>query len=167
MFTKKTILKARNFVPILLWGMMVFGSTQAFGEEWTAAQKEVLSAIDSLWEKRMQADLKGLEAMIHEDAIIWRPINAIPVEKIYIIGHDRKWLSYDPAKPVTYEIDPYEIQIFGDIANVFYSYKWKGKDGERFSGHNRALVTFKKQNCKWLIISGLYTSCKKLPKCLH
>ncbi len=165
MFTKRIVLKARIFVPIILWGMMFFWSAQAFGEEWTAAQKEVLSAIDALWEKRKQADLNGIEASIHEDAIRWRPDSAVPVEKDVIMRHDRRWLSYDPAKPVTYEIEPYAVQIFGDIANVLYSYKWEGK--ERFSGHNRALVILKNQNGRWLIISALSTSCGKLPKCLN
>ena len=166
MFTKEALFKARVSITIILCGIIVFWSIQALGEEWTETQKEVLSAIDALWEKRKQADLKGLETMIHDDAIMWRPDNAFPAEKEMIISHDSRWLSYDPARPVTSEIVPYAVQIFGDIANVLYSYKWEGKDKKRFSGHSQALVTFKKQNGRWLIISALSSSCEKLPKCL-
>ena len=67
-------------------------------------------------------------------------------------------------RPVTYELIPYAIQIFGDIANVSYSYKWKAES--KYSGSGRTLNSLKKQNGKWLIISSISASCEKLPLCL-
>ena len=163
MFTKRTILKARNFVPIILWGMMVFWSTQAFGEEWTAAQKEVWNVIEERWIGLKEGDLKALEAGIHNEALSWRFTKEAPLKKnLTMLGYER-WVSY--ARPATYEIKPYAVQIFGDdIANVFYSYKWEAKN--EYSGHTRVLMTLKKENGKWLIISALSSSCEKLTNCL-
>ena len=81
MFTKRTILKARNFVPIILWGIMVFLSTQAFGEEWTAAQKEVWNVIEERWIGLKEGDLKALEAGIHNEALSWRFTKEAPLKK--------------------------------------------------------------------------------------
>jgi len=67
-------------------------------------------------------------------------------------------------RPETYQIEPFAIQIFGDIANVFYSIKWKSK-GE-FSQHGRMLESLKKQNGKWLLTSSKGASCKYLPACI-
>ncbi len=110
----KVALKTRIFISIFLCGILVFWSFQASGEQWTEAQKEVLRAIEARWEKLMKADLKGLEASIHDDSIMWRPKFGSPVEKDISINHDKRWMSYDPARPVSYEIDPYSIQIFAE-----------------------------------------------------
>ena len=72
------------------------------------------------------------------------------------------WIQY--AIPVTYQLKPYSIQIFGDIANVIYAAKWKAK--EKFSGNFHTLVSFKKENGKWLSVSWMASSCEKESKCL-
>ena len=162
MFTKKAILKARISIPIILWGIMVLWSVQAFGEEWTDEQKEVWNVIEDRWIRIKEGDLKALEAGIHDEALSWENSKEVPLDKNLSVMSYARWVNY--ARPVTYEIEPYAIQIFGDIANVFYSYRWKAK--KEYSGHNRALISFKKQNGRWLIISALSSSCEKLPKCL-
>jgi hypothetical protein len=85
-----------------------------------------------------------------------------PFNKPVITSVYARWINY--AKPVTYELEPYSIQIFGDIANVMFAYRWEAQ--KKFSGHNRTLITFKKQNGKWLIISSLNASCEELTHCL-
>jgi ketosteroid isomerase-like protein len=162
MFTKGAILKAKILFPIILCGIMVFWSFQASGEEWTDAQKEVWNVIEDRWIRVVEGDLKTLEAGIHDDAISWRFNKSDPFGKISINRLYERWISY--SRPVTYELKPHAIQILGDIANVFYSYRWKAK--EKYSGHNRALMSFKKQEGKWLIISSFSASCEKLPQCL-
>ena len=162
MSTKGAILKAKVSIPIILCGIIVFWSIQAHGEEWTEAQKEVWNVIEDRWIRIVEGDLKTLEAGIHDDALSWRYTNNVPLKKNLItLGYER-WVYY--ARPVTYELKPYAIQILGDIANVFYSYKWKAK--KEFYGRTRVLLSLKKENGKWLIISALSASCEKLPNCL-
>jgi hypothetical protein len=122
MFTKEVILKARVSIPIILCGIMVFWCVQAFSEEWTAAQKEVWNVIEDRWIRLKEGDLKALEAGIHNEALSWRYTKEAPLKKkLTMLGYER-WVNY--ARPVTYEIKPYAVQILGgDIANVFYSYK--------------------------------------------
>ena len=162
MQTIRATLKTRIFISILLCGIIVFLSFQASGEEWTEAQKEVWNVIEDRWIKVVEGDLKTLEAGIHDDAISWRFNKSDPFGKISMNRLYERWIAY--SRPVTYELNPHAIQILGDIANVFYSYRWKAKEG--YSGHNRALISFKKQEDKWLIISSFSASCEKLPQCL-
>jgi hypothetical protein len=132
------------------------------GEDWTVGQKEVWSVVEMRWEKLVAADYKFMEDGIHADAVMWPRDKNAPLNKaVAALQYDR-WITY--ARPVSYEIKPYSIQIIGDIANVMYSYRWKAE--RKFSGYGRSFLTFKKENDKWLIISSLDASCEKLPYCL-
>ena len=162
MLTKRAISKARVSIPVILCGIMVFWSIQAFGEEWTEAQKEVWSAIENQWDKIKLGDLDGIEASLHNDALLWWNSKDTPLRKVIIMGAYILWLKN--AKPVTYELTPYSIQIFGDIANVFHFYKFKAET--KYSEYGRALISLKKQDGKWLVISSIHDSCERLPLCL-
>ena len=157
-------LKAKTLIPIILCGIMVFWNFAVYAEEWTEAEKEVWSAIETNWELCKQGDYKAYEASMHDEAITWWGGNTLPLRKDLIMGHYHTWLISPQFRPETYQIKPYAIQIIGDIANVFYSYSWKAK-GEA-SGHGRGLVSLKKQNGKWLLISSMSSSCDKLPPCI-
>lgn len=164
MLTNGAILKARISIPIVFCGLIVCWSFQALGEELTEAQKEVWSVIETRWEGLKQGDYKAVEATTHEDALIWWNDREGPMQKSLIMHGYINWITYANARPATYELNPLAIQLFGDIANVFFFYKWKGEG--KWSGHSRALVSLKKENGKWLIISSISSSCEKLPLCL-
>ena len=163
MKTQKRICRTAVFLSLFLCGSIVFWSIQALGEEWTEAQKEVWSVIENRWDKAKQGDIDAIEASTHDDALIWPNDIDTPLQKVLYMGGYSLWLKNAKNRPATYELIPYAIQIFGDIANVFFSYKWKA---ESKSGYGRSLVTLKKQNGKWLIISSMIASCEKLPLCL-
>ena len=164
MLTRGATSKASVLIPIFLCGIMFFWSIQAFGEQWTEAQKEVWSVIENRWDKYKQGDLDAIEASLHDDAIGWSNRLDTPMRKTLIVGGYSLLLADVKNRPVNYELIPYAIQIFGEIANVFYSYKWEAES--KFSGTGRNLDSLKKQNGKWLMISSLSASCEKLPLCL-
>ena len=164
MCSNGTVLKARILIPIILCGIMVFWNFSIFAAEWTEAEKEVWSVIETNLELTKQGDFKAFKARIHDEAIIWWSRNALPLPKDLIVGSYQGWITSPTGRPETYQIDPYAIQIIGDIANVFYSFKWKAKGGS--SEHGRALVSLKKQNGKWLLISSMSSSCDNLPVCI-
>ena len=164
MCTNGTVLKAIILIPIILCGIVVFWNFAVYAEEWTEAEKEVWSVIETHWELFKQGDYKAYEASMHDDAIIWWGQKALPLQKDLIMGNYQGWINSPMQRPETYQIKPYAIQIIGDIANVFYSFSWKAKSGA--SDRARALVSLKKQNGKWLTISFMYSSCNKLPACI-
>jgi len=157
-----SILRAGVPIATVLCGIMIFWNVGAFGEEWTDAQKEVWDAIETRWKQYKEGDYESIVAGIHEDAHMWFDDNNSPLQKPETKSVYHRWMYY--AKPVTYELKPYAIQIFGDIANVMFAYRWSAE--RKFTGHNRTLVTLKKHNGKWLIISSLSASCERLPHCL-
>ena len=125
MLTNGAILKVRISIPIILCGIILFWSFQALGKDWTVTQKEVWSVIETRWENYRKGDYKAVEATTHDDALIWLNDKEIPLQKNLIMHTYINWLTYANARPVTYELNPLAIQIFGDIANVFLFYKWK------------------------------------------
>ena len=110
-------LKAKILIPIILCGIMVFWNFAVYAEEWTEAEKEVWSVIEMNWELLKQGDYKAYEANTHDNAIIWWGRNALPLPKDLIMGSYQGWVSSPDARPETYQIEPFAIQIFGDIAN--------------------------------------------------
>ena len=164
MCTNGTVLKARILIPIILCGIMVFWHFSICAAEWTEAEKEVWSVIKTNLELAKQGDYKTFETNYHDEAIIWWGLNALPLPKNLIMGSYQGWITNSQSRPETYQLDPFAIQIFGDIANVFYSFNWKAKGGS--SGHGRALVSLKKQSGKWLVISAITSSCDRLPACI-
>jgi ketosteroid isomerase-like protein len=165
MRTKGTILKAKILIPIILCGVMIFWNFAVHADEWTEAEKEVWKVIETRWEHIRQGDYKAFEASMHDDAIVWWGRNALPLQKDLIMGSYQGWMSSPAIRPETYQLEPFAIQIIGDIANVFFSYSWKAKNGS--SDRARALVSLKKQNGKWLTISSTSSSCNKLPACIE
>jgi len=99
---------------------------------------------------------------IHKDALMWIHDKNTPLNKSTVSSVYERWIYW--ARPVKYEIKPYSIQVFGDIANVMYAYSWEAE--KKWSGHSRALMTFKKENGNWLIISSLGASCVEPLFCL-
>jgi len=138
MQTKRAILKTRVPISVILCGIVIFWNVQALGEEWTKAQNEVWNVIETRWIQYKEGDFEATMADIHDDALMWFDDKTVPLRKPETKSVYHRWMYY--AKPVAYELKPFSIQIFGDIANVMFAYRWSA--GKKFSGHNRALVIF-------------------------
>lgn len=76
-------------------------------------------------------------------------------------AHSKEWLS-GLSKPVSYELKPLSIHIIGDVANVFYVYKWHKEVVPGFH-HGRAMDTYLMQDNMWMLIGGMDALCTKLP----
>ena len=81
MLTKGAILKTRISIPIILCGIILSWSFQAFGKDWTETQKEAWSVIETRWEKLKQGDYKAIEAITHDGALIWWNDKEVPLQK--------------------------------------------------------------------------------------
>jgi hypothetical protein len=149
------------FVFTVLVSALCFQGSLAYGQEWTATQKEILKAMETEWEFFKQGNLEEVMAMRHDKLIYWPNDRPNPLWREAARLLYKGWLDYD--KPVAYELRPLEIQIIGNVANVFYEYKWNGK---MYSGRGRTMDTWIKQDNKWLKISSFGASCDKLPSCV-
>jgi hypothetical protein len=60
---------------------VVASGLQAFGEEWTAEQKEVWKTVEAQWELILKGDFEALVENYHKDVLIWWPQNSNPSRK--------------------------------------------------------------------------------------
>ena len=160
MKTQKRIFMATMFISLFFCGIIVFWGSQAIGQEWTAEQKEVWEAVQANWETLKKGDVEAALAMKHEDAVVWFASAPKPLKKEFLGYTYKSWFDYE--KPTTAKLKPLNINIFGNVANVYYLYKY---EGEKLSDIGRALVTLVKQGNTWLAIGSLSASCDKNPPC--
>jgi hypothetical protein len=146
------------FISLILCGIIVFGGYQASAGEWTNAQKEVWKAIENAWEGFKLGKMDVTASV--EGSLEWFPDKAEPYGGDILKKHYERWFAYD--KPVSYELKPLEILIYGNVANVFYEWKWKGK---KIGDTGRQMETFVKQDNKWKFLGLMGCSCEKAPKC--
>lgn len=160
MKTKGTKFRARISICSLLCGLIVFWSFQVFGQEWTEEQKEIWKTLESNWETMKLGDVEAVMSFYHEDNLEWWSGKTYPYGNNALKTSYKQWFDYD--KPVSIELKPLEIRIFGDFATVFYQSKWKGK---LLSESSRHLCTYIKENNKWKQIGSMACSCEEPPKC--
>jgi ketosteroid isomerase-like protein len=139
----------------------VFGGFQASGEEWTQEQKQIWKSVEAIWENYKEGDLEAIMAVLHDDALEWWEMHAMPLDKNLIKHNYQGWLNYNEL--VSYELEPLAIHIYGAVANVFYRSKWKGN---KLSGSARAMSTWIKQENKWKRVGSMSSTCGKLPLCM-
>lgn len=92
-------------------------------------------------------------AIYHNDSVIWLATRKLPTDKYNIRLAYRTWLS-GPDKAESYELEPLTIHIFGDVANVYYTYVWGTKKNPRHIS-SRAMQTYIKQDNKWVLIGHM------------
>ena len=150
---------------IIITTLVVFfiavSSFQALGEEWTAEQKEVMETIKTIWEAFKDGDLEAIMEKKHDDSVYWAAIEPFPNDKEYIEYSYKEWITSE--KPKSYNIEFYKINVFNNVANAFFSYKYEGKGGTQFKG--RSVTTLVKIDNRWLDFGGLSSSCLHSPPC--
>ena len=162
MKTKDMNLITWFIVSIILFGIVLFWNSKAFSQEWTAEQKEVWISVQEFWDTIKKGDVEATLAGQHDKMLDWWSTNPDPLNKeILRSGYNNLVIRF---KPTFVKLEPLAINIVKNVANVFYLYKWESANKE-VSDRGRALITFVKQDNKWLAIGRLGTSCDTLPPC--
>jgi ketosteroid isomerase-like protein len=151
---------AKVFISLVFFGIVIFWGSHVIGQEWTAEQKEIWKLIEADYELFKQGDLQGILASRHDDLVIWWYNRFFPMGKKALANSLKLWFASD--KPVNWELKPLDIKVSGNVASVFYEFKYSGTI---YSGHARSVLTLIRQDRRWLIINGLSCSCDKLPSC--
>jgi len=162
MKTKDMNLITWILVSIIILGFILLLNSKAFGQEWTAEQKEVWEAVETNWDAIKNGNVEGILALKHENAFLWSRPYPEPITKDMLEVICKNW--FESEKPTSAKIRPLNIQIFNNVANVYYLYKY---EGVRYFDNGRALETWIKQDNKWLLIGSLSSSCDMPPNCPH
>ena len=155
MKTQKRAYRKVVFISLILCGIIVFWGEQVFAGEWTNTQKEVWKEIETVWEGFKLGKLPDDEGSLEWWSDQLEPYGGDKLKRNY-----ERWFAYD--KPVSYELKPLQILIYGNVANVFYVSKWKGK---KIGDSGRHMETFVKQDNKWKFLGAMGCSCEIAIKC--
>ena len=147
-------------VSILVCFFIVASGLSAFGEEWTAEQKEVWSLVVADVENFKKGNFEMIMENRHDDFISWWFSKASPSNEVMFPYQYKGWVLYEVPK--NWELNPLSIKILGNNAIVTYKYKRGGVDS--ISG-GRSFDVFLKQNTKWLLFGHIGTSCIKPATC--
>ncbi len=158
MKTKKRIYRSTVFTSLFICGLIVFWGFQAFGAEWSEAQKEIWNLEKKYWECIKNADVETYKNLLHDNVISMRSRDYSPNNKPEEIELIRRWVGYDVLK--SYEIRPLAIQLFDNVAMVYFNYKYTGN---KFSDSGRVTHTWMKQNNTWYLIGLMEASFESLP----
>ena len=145
-------MKKITFITILFTTMLIFSSTEAKAQSWSAEQQEVWSGIEEYWEISSKGNADAFLKYFDESYIGWNYISKIPQNK----SNTSKWIRHGMSKnsTVLYSLTPVNIWVNGDFAfaNYFYAQIEKDKDGKEnpSSGHWTDILI--KKNGKWLLV---------------
>jgi len=126
--------------------MIVFSEMSAFGQEWTAVQKELWELEEARWKALTQRDLGGFVKDHHEDGAFW-PYWA---EKPLNLANFKEFLRR--VEFYSAELKPYSIKVFGNVAIVQYTCKYSTNYGDIYS---RCTEIRMKQNGIWQVIGKM------------
>ena len=148
-------------VSIVLSVFIVATGFNAFGEDWTAEQKEVWSVVEQYFNNLVNGDVASTMALIHDNSLELFSGKAIPLKKDQI---KNEYYGFVNIKP-TIEVKPISIAVIDQkVANAFYYFKWKGEDGI-YSAKGRSMQTFIKQGDKWISTGSISSKCSEPPFC--
>ena len=130
-------------VGLLGISLMFFVGIPAFGQEWSAEQKEVWKMEMAYWDSFKEGDMKRHMELWHKDFIGWPKWAEKPIGK-----GEMEMGQKSLSKFSTYEVKDKTIKIINNVAIVFYNYNFP-------YGHSGVIThIWMKQDGKWQIISG-------------
>ena len=153
---QKRIYRSTVSISLFICGIIVFWGFQAFGAEFSEAQKEIWNLEIKYWESIKNADRETHKNLLHDNLVSMPSRKSEPINKAEEI--------YERYRVVAYEIEPLAIQLFDNVAIVCYYYKytglWRGND---VSDSGRVTHTWMKQNDTWYLIGLMEASYESLP----
>ena len=158
----KTILYLQKASVILLVIVIVaFSQSNSFGQELTAAQKDVWKTVESCWNTWKEKGSESLSSFYRKNYAYWGALSAWPGGSA---TGDLPSGMHDGLGGVIddYELTLHMIKDWGNVAVTMYESKvtFLGK-----TKRLRCTDTWMKAAEKWQIIGTMRDSCSKLPSC--
>ncbi len=154
---QKRIYRSTVSISLFIFGIIVFWGFQAFGAEWSEAQKEIWNLEKKYWESIKNADVETHKNLLHDNLVSMRSSSSEPDNKAVEMGHNFKVVAYTLK---SYEIEPLAIQLFNNVAIACFYYKFTGTNR---SDRGRVTHTWMKQNDTWYLIGLMEASYESLP----
>ena len=144
-------MKTRN---VMIFGcLVILFVTTSFAQSWSKEQTEVWGAVETAW--KTMGDVDAFRTLIDDNYRGWTIGDLAPFTKQETIS----WLEWNTKKYKVefYKIHPLAIDVYDDIAIVFYSFqtlvvKVDGT-GDGISSSGRWMDIYRKNDARWLLIA--------------
>jgi len=147
-----TVMKTLTKSILIVICITLLSSSQLFGQEWSAEQKEVWKNVETYWDLAAQDDVEGWLSYFHDDFSGWRNKDALPRNKANV----RKFGTHNikTTQILVEDLQPVGINIYDDVAIVqyYYSEVFKDVEGKEQNGSGRWTDILMKQGDKWVMI---------------
>jgi len=130
---------------LLITGVALF-QIPAYGQEWTAVQKEIWELEEARWKALTQRDLEGFVKDHHEDGAFWPYWSEKPLNRAKF----KEFLA--PIEFYSAELKPYAIKVFGNVAIVQYTCKYSTMVGNVYSRFTEIRM---KEDGVWKVIGKM------------
>ena len=142
----------KNLVVLTILYFAVFALAPLSAQEWSAAQKEVLKAVELSWASWKEQNLEEFLSHLHPEFSGWSYSDDLPNSK----DSEGKWaqFSFETEKLLIYEIKPVVIHVYNNvaIAHYYYSDVVKDTEGKQEARKGRLTDILIKDEGKWLFI---------------
>jgi hypothetical protein len=123
-------------------------------QHWTAAEQEVLQAMNACLQASQDHDLEAWVACSHDDYTGWAYGRPAPINKTFL----RKTAELSLAaggELVSWSIQPLAMRIYGNVAVIhhYYYYLYRDPEGEEHDGRARWTDIMLKQGDRWVFIA--------------
>jgi ketosteroid isomerase-like protein len=143
----------RNAILLAIAFTLLLTPASGVAQKWTPQQQEVWRTVEALWKAFGSGDVDGFYNLVSDDYRGWSNSMRFPVDK----ATERKWSTrwHGENKILMYELFPLAIDLHGDVAVVFFSFKIlrQDKDKEQTMRRGRWTDIYRKVDRRWLLIA--------------
>ena len=138
----------------LLLTSFLVAAAPAVAQNWSAAEREVLQALDACLQTEVDRDMQAQLDCAHDDFLGWR--NDLPAlrDKAFMTGNIQR--TYETGDPlIGFSIQPLSVRVYGDIAIIHYYgyYYFRNDNGEDYDLRSRWTDVMLNDNGKWVWIA--------------
>lgn len=125
--------------------------------KWTKTQKEVWGMEEQYWTSLKDGDLEGYMTLWHPDFIGWPRAFDEPVNRDSVRTFIKSIMDNSKPGSLSYELKPYAVNVFGNIAIAFYTHSsvYENIEGNKIDLTERITHTWMKHEGNWKIIGGI------------
>jgi ketosteroid isomerase-like protein len=119
-------MKRNYFFSLVMF--ITLTSANAFGQTWSAQQKEVWTNVETYWSVQAKGDVEGFLSYFSQDYMGWDYGSPVPQGKTSTAKYIT--MNMKNSKMLFYDITPVAILVYGDIAIVDYYYSLQTENAE-------------------------------------
>lgn len=147
----------RNHLAVLVHLVLVLAPHASVNaQSYSADEAALLRRMNDCWQVFVDTWERWYDECVHPDMYYWNPTVLSPKDARYF--RRTHSLAYEAGvRWLLADLRPHRVTIHGDLAMVFLSgtWGWRSGSGEFQQEETVRLEVWKRENGRWLLLSGL------------